>query len=87
MMEMYRIVDVASKGTKSKWKSIVKEKIRKGTENKIRTECEGMSKGRTVINDEYVIKPYFKETTLKKTSQFFFIYSRLVHTYRTKNIT
>ena len=68
-MEKYGIADEASKVLKSKWKGIVKEKIRKETEKTIRAECETRSKGRTVMKDEYTLKQYFKETTLTQTTQ------------------
>ena len=45
-----------------------KRKIGKKVEEEIRTNCKRMSKTRTIMNDEYKIKPYLQETTLTEAT-------------------
>ena len=48
IMEKYEIEDITKAAKKSKWKGIVKKKIRKKTEEGIRIECGKKRKARTV---------------------------------------
>ena len=64
IMAEYGIDDTTNDDLKSRWKKKVKEKLRNKVEERIRTECIGKSKSRTVLSGEYEMKEYLKETTV-----------------------
>ena len=60
----YGIDDTAKDDLKSRWKKKVKEKIKYKVEQRVRAECTGKSKSRTVLNGKYGMTEYLKETTI-----------------------
>lgn len=69
LITRYKINIKVGEVKKSTWKHIVKENIRKVTEMEIKSCCEGKSKSRSVVTDEYKMKNYLKESTTSETTR------------------
>ena len=67
LMEL-KIEEDPKEVTKSKWKAMVKSKIREMAEKDIRSKCAEMSKARSIIKDKYEMAEYLKETNVKDAS-------------------
>ena len=66
-IERYRI-EKSHDELKSTWKRHVKERIATTIEGEIRSGCSKMSKGRTVIDDEFKLKEYLSAVDVNLAS-------------------
>ena len=68
LLKKYNIEMNVTKTKKSAWKKRVKEQINQVMEEEIRTKCRQLSKGRTISEDKYCMKPYLKELPVEAAS-------------------
>ena len=67
LIEKYGIVESHDE-LKSTWKRHVKERIATTTEEEIRWGCSKMSKGRTIVTDEFKVKDYLSAVNVNQAS-------------------
>ena len=68
-MVRYSICFTSTKVQKSAWKKHVKEQIEKSIVEELRLSCLKSSKGRTIVNDNFKMKPYLKEISVETASK------------------
>ena len=68
-MEMYGIELNVEESSKHKWKNLVKEQIRKKTEEIVREECCKMTKARSVKDDIFELKQYLKDLHIRSSRE------------------